>query len=391
MNRATSARTFLGYKRQKGLPGIRNTLLILNVSGLTQPAARKIEAALSGAVLVSMPHGSGITGDNDRQVNRILFNLAANPNVGGVLVLGSDAHKAPLFNAILSEFGKPCKFLSLGDCDRDIISFSAQALRIAARLSVDISRQQREVCALSDLTLGLQCGMSDPSSGIAANPLLGVLSDAHVDAGGTVIFSETTEWLGSEQAVADRAVSNSVSEAILESVARRERLAVEAKIDLLGNNPNQANIDSGLSTIEDKAIGSIAKSGSQEIRSLLQFGERPHSAGLHAMDGPSFSPESLTGLAAAGAQIMLFTTGCGNSYVSALCPTIKITANPTVAATLGDQIDFDCSGLVSGDLSLSAGKDSLEQKITEIASGALTFGEVLLEGDEVISRFGESL
>ena len=383
--------TFLGYQRQQGQPGIRNTLLILNVSGLTQPAARKIEAALSDAVLVSMPHGNGLTGNNDLQVNRILLNLAANPNVGAILVLSSDKRRAALFADAHSKLGKPFEFLSLGDCDRDIIAFTARAVRIAARLLVDISRQTREICAVSELTLGLQCGMSDPSSGIAANPLLGVLSDTHIDAGGTVIFSETAEWLGCEQSVAERAASKPVSDAILKSVSRRERLAVEAGIDLLGNNPNQANIDSGLSTIEDKAIGSIAKSGSQPISSMVDFGQRPTTAGLHAMDGPSFSPESLTGLAAAGAQMILFTTGCGNSYVSALCPTVKITANPDVASALPDQIDFDCSDLITDDRSLDDAKARLEDEIAAIASGALTLGEVLLEGDEVISRFGESL
>lgn len=383
--------TFLGYQRQQGQPGIRNTLLILNVSGLTQPAARRIEAALSGAVLVSMPHGNGMTGNNDEQVNRILLNLAANPNVGAILVLSSDKRRAALFADAQSNLGKPFEFLSLGDCDRDIIAFTARAVRIAARLLVDISRQTREICAVSELTLGLQCGMSDPSSGIAANPLLGVLSDAHIDAGGTVIFSETAEWLGCEESVAERAASKPVSDAILEAISRRERLAVEAGIDLMGNNPNQANIDSGLSTIEDKAIGSIAKSGSQPITSMLGFGGRPAAAGLHAMDGPSFSPESLTGLAAAGAQIILFTTGCGNSYVSALCPTVKITANPDVASALPDQIDFDCSDLITDDRSLDDAKTRLEGEIAAIASGALTLGEVLLEGDEVISRFGESL
>lgn len=386
-----SERTFFGYKRQQGGPGIRNTLLILNVSGLTQPAARKIQATLSGAIMVSMPHGNGLTGNNDAQVNRILLNLATNPNVGAVLVLSSDRRRADLFHKALPDSGKPVEFLSLGDCDRDIITFTARAVRSAAQLLVSISRQSREICAFSDLTLGLQCGMSDPTSGIAANPLLGLLSDAHVDAGGTVVFSETAEWLGSERAVAERAVSKPISDAILEAVARREGLAVEAGLDLLGNNPNQANIDSGISTIEDKAIGSIAKSGSRPISSMLEFAERPASSGLHAMDGPSFSPESLTGLAAAGAQIILFTTGCGNSYVSALCPTVKITANPTVALQLTDQIDFDCSDLITGDLSLTQANASLEDEVVAIASGALTLGEVLQEGDEVISRFGESL
>ncbi|CAN0599015.1 unnamed protein product, partial [Laminaria digitata] len=172
-----------------------------------------------------------------------LLNLAANQNVGAILVLGSDKRRAALFEDARSNLGKPFEFLSLGDCDRDIIAFTARAVRIAARLLVDISRQRREPCAFSDLTLGLQCGMSDPSSGIAANPLLGVLSDAHIDAGGTVIFSETAEWLGCETSVAERAASKPVADAILTAVSRRERLAVEAGIDLMGNNPNQANID----------------------------------------------------------------------------------------------------------------------------------------------------
>jgi altronate dehydratase large subunit len=161
-------------------------------------------------------------------------------------------------------------------------------------------------------------------------------------------------------------------------------------MDLLGNNPGQENIRGGLTTIEEKSLGAIAKTGSRPIRSVLRIAEPPATPGLHVMDGPGFSPESLTGFAASGAQLMLFTTGPGNSYSSALAPTIKVSAHPDTAARLPEQIDFDAGAVLAGRETLHDAARRLMALVVEVASGAPTWGEVLDETDEVPIRLGPS-
>ncbi|MEO1104115.1 MAG: hypothetical protein AAFW98_10370, partial [Pseudomonadota bacterium] len=253
-----------------------------------------------------------------------------------------------------------------------------------------ISTQRREAFPLGALRLALECGLSDPTSGLAANPLLGRVTDRLVAAGGAAVFGETTEWLGSEDGLAARA-TREIAADIYGAVERRERLAAGCGIDLLFNNPGRANIEAGLTTIEDKAIGSVAKSGTAKITQFLAYGDRHESPGLAAMDGPSYTPESLTGLVAAGAQIALFTSGVGNSYVSRIAPTIKVTGNAETAERLPEQFDFVCADLMQRPDLMEAAADALTERILEVASGALTYGEILGEGEEVVARFGETL
>ncbi|MEO8544335.1 MAG: altronate hydrolase, partial [Burkholderiaceae bacterium] len=167
--------------------------------------------------------------------------------------------------------------------------------------------------------------------------------------------------------------------------------AARQGVDLLGNNPGPTNIAAGLSTIEEKSLGAIAKSGSAAIDGVLAYGEAPAAAGLYAMDAPAYSPESLSGFVAAGAQMLLFSTGVGNSYVSALSPTIKLSANPVATRSLGEQLDFDASAVFRGAQSPDAAAAELLALLIDVASGTLTWGEILDEGDEVVSRMGEAL
>ena len=170
-----------------------------------------------------------------------------------------------------------------------------------------------------------------------------------------------------------------------------ERAAMEAGIDLLGVNPGPTNIEAGLSTIEEKSLGSIAKGGSRKIQGVLGYAEAPPRSGLYVMDAPSYAPESLTGLVAAGATMVLFSTGPGNSFVNSLAPTIKISANPETVKPLKEQIDFDASSVFLGDQDLTRAGNSLFQLTLEVASGTATWGEVLDEGEEVVSRMGPAL
>ena len=245
--------------------------------------------------------------------------------------------------------------------------------------------------SVSELFLGLECGRSDPSSGLAANPLAGLISDAVVEAGGAAVIGETTEWLGAEHRLIARAKTPDIADAIRAAAARREAMAIEAGIDLVGENPSRTNIDAGLSTIEEKSLGAIAKSGQAPISGVLAYGEAPATPGFWLMDAPAYAPESLTGFAAAGANIALFTTGVGNSYGSALMPTIKLSANPETTARLAEQIDFDAGTVLAGVTTLEPQATKLLEIIFDIASGSLTFAEILGDQGEVISRFGAAL
>ncbi len=382
---------FLGYARASGTAGVRNHLLVLSVAGLTGPAARRVAQALPGARLVTMPYGGGLIGADHALHMRALTGFACNPNVGAVLLIGSDLPKLRTLAQAIEAHGTPLASVCLDDCDHDSLSLSDRAIRAGAALHRELSRQRRVSFPLSRLFIGLECGRSDPSSGIVANPLIGALTDAVIAGGASAVFGETLEWLGAEHLLMRRAASPAVADALRAAVQRRERLASSQGVDLLGNNPGPTNIAAGLSTIEEKSLGAIAKSGSAPIAGVLAYGETPGAPGLYAMDAPAYSPESLSGFVAAGAQLLVFSTGVGNSYVSQLAPTIKLSANPAATLRLREQLDFDASAVFRGACTLDDAARELIALLVDTASGSLTWGEVLGEGDEVVSRLGEAL
>lgn len=387
----TSGFEFLGYHRSDGRVGVRNHLLVLSSGGLTGPTARRIGAAIAGAATVSLPYGVGLIG-RDLHVHRAaLVGLATHPNVGAVLIVSDDPQALADLVTAVKAAGKPYAAFSMDDCGHDALTLTDRGLRAGAGLARDISSLRRAPAPVSALTIGLECGRSDPSSGLVANPLLGLVTDRLVDAGGSAIIGETVEWLGAEHLLESRARSPEVASAIRDSVLRREREAIAAGIDLTGSNPNPTNIKAGLSSIEEKSLGNVAKSGSRPIQGLIAYGGSPPGAGLWTMDASASAPKSVTGLVIAGAQIVLFTTGVGNSYVSAVAPTIKVSANPATCAGLGQQLDFDASAAFLGRKSLEHTADALERCLIDVASGQATWGEILKEGDEVISRFGPAL
>ena len=382
---------FLGYHRADRWVGVRNHLLVLSTGGLTGQTARRIGAALAGAVTVALPYGAGLVG-RDRDVHRAaVVGLATHPNVGAALLVGDNPAFMEDAVAAIAAVGRPHAALTLDGCGHDALTMTDRGLRAGARLAREISALQRAPAPVSALGLGLECGRSDPSSGLVANPLLGHVADRLVDAGGWAVIGETLEWLGAEHLLARRACSPEVAQALRGAVLRREREAVAAGIDLTGSNPSPTNVASGLSSIEEKSLGNIAKSGQRPIRGLLSYGEGPPEPGLWTMDAPAYAPESVTGFVAAGAQLVLFTTGVGNSYVSALSPTVKLSANPAACAALGEQLDFDATAAFLGRESLEETGEALLYRVLTVASGQATWGEILKEGDEVLSRFGPAL
>ena len=382
---------FLGYVRPDGQVGVRNHLLVLSATGLTGPTGRRISQALPGAVFVAMPYDGGLLGeDRDAQI-RTLVGFGVNPNVGAVLMIGGNPPKLDHLAKEMSKSGKPIDSISMDECDHDAITLTERSIRVGAKLLLKISKQRRVSCPLSKIFLGLECGRSDPSSGLVSNPMLGLIADRIVDEGGKAVFGETTEWLGAEHLLAKRGATPTVEQAILDAVLDSENRAIEAGLDLTGENPGPTNIAGGLSTIEEKSLGNIAKSGSRPIQSVLKYAEAPATPGLHAMHAATYAPESISGFTASGANLILFTTGQGNSFVNLISPTIKISANPDTEARIKEQLDFTCPDVFSGEVSLEDAAPRFLELIIDVASGSKTWGEVLGEGEEVVSRFGGSL
>jgi len=387
----TGSASFLGYPRPDGRVGIRNRVLIMAINGLVAPAAGRIAAAVRPALLVTSPYGRGQFGADKRAHAQQLIGLGRNPNVAAVLIVGADRMTADGMAEQIRTSGKPTEVVALDDVQEDALALSLQGIRAAARLVRNASRQRREARAVSSLFLGVECGHSDATSGLVANPLAGKVVDRLIDAGGTAVIGETLEWLGAEHLLARRAATPAVAEAITAAVQRREAAISASGVDPFHDNPGAENIRGGLSSIEEKSLGAIAKGGTRPIDGVLALAEAPARAGLYFMDAPFFSPESLTGFAAAGAQVMLFTTGAGNSFCSAVAPTIKISAKPETLARLGEQIDFDASPAFSGTEDLDHAADRLFSLLLDVASGFRTWGEILSESSESIARIGGSL
>ncbi|MGF1475011.1 MAG: UxaA family hydrolase [Geminicoccaceae bacterium] len=382
---------FIGFPRDVGPPGSRNHLLVLSVTGLSTAVGRRIAGQVRGARFIGTSYGSGLLG-RDREIHdRALARFACHPNVGAVLVVGADPPAVARIAGAAEVAKRKVAALALDNCGHDALVLFERGVRAASSLAIGLSSERRAEVPVSELVLGLECGRSDPSSGLVANPLVGCVADRLVDCGATAILGETIEWLGAEDALMSRAVSPAVGDRIKAAVLRRERQVVEAGIDLTGNNPSATNIAGGLSTIEEKSLGAIAKSGRGPIQGVLNYGEQPADPGLWLMDAPAYAPESLTGFAIAGATMTLFTTGVGNSYGSLLMPTGKITGNPETASRLRHQIDFEASAVLRDGATIDRVTDELWDRVIEIASGKATWAEILGEDEETISRFGEAL
>lgn len=391
MTEASILNGFRGYRRSAGSPGVRNHLAIVSLSGLEHTIARALHTRYPEAVLIGTLYGRGHIGADRAFQRRMMIALATHPNVGAAVVLGPDSEAVDHVSAAVQATGRPVFGHSLQSAGEDRFTLLEHASRSAARLRHDLSRARRSACKISDLAIAIECGHSGATSGLVANPLVGDFAVALVAAGGRALFSETLEWTGTADILAARAASPDIAAAIREALNRRHALADAAGHDVQSGNPGPQNHAGGITTLEEKSLGAIAKGGDQSIEGVLAEGmPLPPRRGLYLMDTPCFSPESITSMIASGAQLVLFTTDQGNPYASALAPTIKITANPA-AAKLEEQIDLDASHVFTGDGLRADALAALMSCVETIASGSLTWGEATNAGAESISRLGPSI
>ena len=272
---------FNGYKRKDGSVGIRNKLLIISITGLTGPTSRKISSFLQGSLFVDNPYGGGVIGDDNLRQENAIIGFCKNPNIAAVLIISADPPKGNFIKSKLKKLEKPVSLLTLDECNHDGIKLFEKGLRAGAKLIKEISNYRREKVSLKKLMIGLECGRSDPSSGIISNPIMGLVSDRLVYLGGSVILGETIEWLGAEHLLIKRAVSNKIKNKIMNSLNSQMNFAKSRNINLLGNNPGFQNIEAGLSTIEEKSLGNVAKSGTSKIQDVIDWGEQPREKGLN--------------------------------------------------------------------------------------------------------------
>ncbi len=264
------------------------------------------------------------------------------------------------------------------------------AARRAAQLLQDASELTRVPVERGELLMSIKCGESDTTSGLGANPATAQAVDRHIAAGGTVIFGETTELTGGEHLIAQRCVTDEVRKKFQAFFDDYFAMVERTGANLLGSQPTQGNIRGGLSTIEEKALGNIQKTGTAPVVGALAPAEPPTQAGLNFMDTSCAAAEFITLTAAAGAVIHLFPTGQGNVVGHPVEPVIKISANPLTLATMSEHIDVDVTGLLQLEFGLAAAGDRLEEVIDRTVNGRLTCAEVLGHREFALTRLHPS-
>jgi altronate dehydratase large subunit len=370
---------FMGFKRPDGRVGVRNYLGILSTVTCANQAAQDIGRHVEGAAVFTHQQGCGLLSNDLAIVERTLINLGRNPNLGAVLVvgLGCEGVDAERIAQRIAETGKPVELVKIQQRGGYFGALNEAGLK-AQKLAGAVSSFQRQPAAIDCLRLGIKCGASDPTSGLSSNPAVGKAVDRLIEAGGSAVFGETTEVIGAEHILVKRCENKAVSEKLLSAVYSLEERVRKSGGDMRGGNPSAGNIAAGLTTIEEKSLGAIVKSGTTPIRDVLAYGEcPPPEKGLFFVDSPGREPEILTALAAAGCQVILFSTGIGAPQGFPFVPVIKISGNRKTVEHLVDFIDLDVSQVLLRGETLEAAGNRILEFAVRVAPGAMTKAEAI--------------
>jgi altronate dehydratase large subunit len=368
---------FMGYQRMNGKVGTRNYVAVLSTVVCANEVADAVSRQVQGTVAFLHQQGCCQTPVDIERVNDTLSRLGQNPNLYGVILmsLGCESTDVSKVAETIASGGKPVEVVVIqetGGAARSI----AQGVLLAQKLAQEASTMAREPCPVSRLVLGLKCGSSDTTSGLAPNPALGIASDLLIEAGATSVLGEVTEFIGAEHLLARHAKNPEIGQKIIDLVERMENRAKSAGADIRGGQPTGGNIKGGLTTIEEKSLGAIAKAGTAPIQAVYEYGEIPKEKGLVVMDSPGREPEILTGLAASGCTVIAFTTGRGAPQGFPFVPVIKITGNQNTWEKLQDHMDLNVSGVMEGTETLEDAGKRIYNDILVVASGKLTKAEI---------------
>lgn len=374
-----------GYRRENGRIGIRNHVAIIPVDDLSNAACLNVAQQIPGTLPLPHAYGRLQYGEDLELHFRTMIGAGANPNVAAAVVIGIEPNWTRKIADGIAATGKPVEAYSIeGHGDLHTVRRASAA---AQKLLQDASELRRTPIELGDLTVSIKCGESDTTTGLASCPTVGVVVDRLLDAGATVIFGETSELTGGEHLIADRMATPELRERFLATYSAYVDAIESRGADLLGSQPTEGNIAGGLSTIEEKALGNIEKTGTHSVIGVLEPAVAPDgAAGLYFMDSSSAAAEFITLMAAGGAVLHLFPTGQGNVIGNPIEPVLKITGNPVTARTMPEHIDVDVSGLLTRELDLAAAGESLFEVVRRTVNGRLTAAESLGHREFVTTR-----
>ncbi|NLA83401.1 MAG: UxaA family hydrolase [Clostridiales bacterium] len=371
--------TFMGYVRPDGKVGARNLVGVIPSVVCANDVAQAICRQVQGTV--GLFHHQGccqLPPDLDR-VTDTLIGLGCSPNLGAVLVvsLGCEGTDHQRLVETIAKTGKPVEIIHIQELGGTSKAIQA-GIDIAQKLMIKISSLHREPVDISRVVMAIKCGASDATSGMASNCVIGYLSDKLVDLGATVVFGETTEFIGAEHILARRGATPEVGEKILEIVNRMERRAESLGCDMRKGQPTPGNIAGGLSSIEEKSLGAIVKSGSRPIQGVLEYTEMvTDHKGLWIKDTPGREPEILTGMACSGAQLMVFSTGRGAPQGFPCMPVIKICGNPVSYEHMKNDMDINAGLIITGEKSIEEVGEEAFEKLLRVLNGEMTKNEAI--------------
>ncbi|MBY0334376.1 MAG: UxaA family hydrolase [Acetobacteraceae bacterium] len=381
---------FEGWRRENGRMGVRNHVIILPVDDLSNAAAEAVANNIKGALAIPHAYGRLQFGADLDLHFRTLIGTGTNPNVAGVVVIGIEPGWTGRIVEGIAASGKPVEGFAIeqnGD-----INTIANASRAAYRLVKHASRLKRTRAELVELWVSTKCGESDTTSGLASCPTVGNAFDRLWENGNTLVFGETTELTGGEHLVAERCRTPEIRAQFMAMFDRYQRVIEANKTsDLSESQPTKGNIEGGLTTIEEKALGNIQKIGRKcLVDGVLDKAEAPTGPGLWFMDSSSAAAEMVTLCAASGYAVHFFPTGQGNVIGNPILPVIKLTANPRTQRTMSEHIDVDVTGLLQKRMNMDDAGEALLDCMLRTADGELTAAELLGHREFSLTRLYES-
>jgi altronate dehydratase large subunit len=386
---------FYGYVRPDGSVGVRNFVLILSATVYANRICERVADITHGSVPLTHPLGRCQVQPDLRMTRRFLAGTARNPNIGAVVIVEHFREEGmtadDLANDIAST-GKPIAVVNMRG-EGGLIHATEQATRYAADYARLLSDLHREPVSISNLLYGTECGTSDTTSGLAGNPATGVCMEMIIAEGGRGILAECTEWMGCENWLTSRARTPEIAEQIVAGVKHLENRALSSGEDIRGSQPTGDNMLGGLTTIEEKSMGAVKKGGNAEVVGYLDIAEEPaKDPGLYVMYGPGHGAESISSMAAAGCQVLVFSTGGGHASSHPIMPTIKVTGNAKSYELMKDTVDLDVSGILRGEMSIADGGQVIFDEVVAVANGRITKSEALCDDNSfAIHRIGVSI